>query len=70
MVAAKSSSGGLCARKKACVLHRKRRCVEDLLLNVYDEYEDYCEEHGLDSVTECLLLAGPVVTANFSNPSI
>ena len=39
-------------------------------LNVYDEYEDYCEEHGLDSVTECLLFAGPVVTANFSNPSI
>eukprot|EP00439_Symbiodinium_sp_Y106_P010476 s3948_g1.t1 len=25
-----------------------RTCVEDLLLNVYDEYEDYCEEHGLE----------------------
>ncbi|CAE7182338.1 unnamed protein product, partial [Symbiodinium pilosum] len=24
-----------------------RTCVEELLLNVYDEYEEYCEEHGL-----------------------
>ena len=65
MAAAESSSDGLGARQNACVASQCR-CVEDLLLNVYDEYEDYCEEHGLDSVTECLLFAGPVVKANFS----
>lgn len=24
------------------------RCAEELLLGVYDEYEDYCSEKGLD----------------------
>jgi len=39
----------------SCPTHRgydvARKCAEELLLNVYDEYEDYCSEHGLDAET-------------------
>ena len=28
----------------------RSRCAEDLLLSVYDEYDDYCSEHNLDRV--------------------